>query len=110
MMGRPGLPYPDQLPLDLAQEAAIERLVDARVAARAESEAWRWRFRLVAIETLMMAGLVTAAGLMLGQPAWMVLEAALLVGASCFATGTLLLGMSAATGRLWARFRQWRAS
>jgi hypothetical protein len=102
--------HPDQLPLDLVQEAAVERLVEARLAARAEAEAWHWRFRLVAIETVMIAALVAIAGFTLGQPTNMVLQAALLVGASCFASGLLLLSLSVGTGKLWSRFRRWRAS
>lgn len=106
-MRRP--PHPDQLPLDLDRDAAIARLVEARVAARAEALAWHWRFRVVAIEALMIAVLVAAAGWVLGQPAGAILQAALLVGASCFASGLLLLSVSAGTARLWSRFRRWRA-
>lgn len=88
----------------------FEREIEARVAARLESDAWRWRFRLLSIETVMMAGLVITAGLILHQPTLLVLRAGLLVGASCFASGMLLLGLSTGTGRLLTRFRRWRAS
>ena len=90
--------------------AALDREVEARVAQRLETDAWRWRFRLLTIETVMMAGLVLIAGLMLHQPAELVLRATLLVGASCFASGMLILGLSTGTGKLLSRFRRRRAS
>lgn len=93
-----------------AADSAFERIVEARVTARLERDAWRWRFRLLSIETVMMAGLVITAGLILHQPTLLVLRAGLLVGASCFASGMLLLGLSTGTGRLLTRFRRWRAS
>lgn len=108
-MGRIQIPHPDQLQLGLTA-AELERLIEARVTARAESEAWRWRFRLLSIETVMMGSLVLAAGFTLGQPTMLVLRASLIVAASCFASGILLLGLSAGTGKLWSRFRRWRAS
>lgn len=108
-MGRPQIPHPDQLHLGLTS-AELERVIEARVNARAEAEAWRWRFRLLTIESLMMGGLVLAAGLTLGQPTMLVLHATLIVAASCFASGILLLGLSAGTGKLWTRVRRWRAS
>lgn len=89
---------------------ALEQIIEARVAARLENDAWRWRFRLLTIETIMMAGLVLAAGLTLHQPTVLVLRAALIVGASCFASGILLLGLSTGAGKLLTRFRRWRAS
>jgi len=89
---------------------AIEREVEARVAARLETDAWRWRFRLLTIETGMMTGLVAIAGLLLHQPTLLVLRAAFLVGASCFASGVLLLGLSMGTGKLLRRARRRRVS
>jgi len=103
-------PHPDQLPLDLTADIELERMIDARVAERCEAESIRWRFRLVTLETLMMGGLVAAAGLALGQPGLMVARAAILVAASCFATGLILLGLSAWSARLLTRFKRWRAS
>ncbi len=103
------IPHPDQLHLGLTS-AELERVIEARVTARAEAEAWRWRFRLLTIETIMMGGLVLAAGLMLGQPVTLVLRAALIVAASCFASGILLLGLSTGTGKLWTRWRRRQAS
>lgn len=103
-------PHPDQLPLNWSDNEAIEVIVEQRLAERFEAESFRWRFRLIAIETLMMGLLVLVAGLMLKQPAMMVLCASVLVAASCFATGLLLLGLSASAARLVTRLRRWRAS
>lgn len=108
-MARIQIPHPDQLHLGLTP-AELERAIEARVAARAEAEAWRWRFRLLSIETVMMGGLVLAAGITLGQPTMLVLRASLLVAASCFASGILLLGLSTGTGKLWTLWRRRRAS
>jgi hypothetical protein len=99
--------HPDQLRLGWADDARIEREVEERIVRRLEAESFRWRFRLVAIETLLMALLILVSGLLLKQPTGMVVRASLLVGGSCFATGTLLLGMSAGTARLLTRARRW---
>lgn len=109
-MGRSRFPHPDQLPLDLTTEDELERVIEARVAARCEAESVVWKFRLVSIETVMMGALVAAAGIALDQPGMMVARAAVLVAASCFASGLLLLGLSAWSARLLTRFKQWRAS
>ncbi len=85
------------------EDARIESLVEERLAARFEAESFIWRFRLVAIETVMMGMLVLVAGLLLKQPTVMVLRATLLVAASCFATGLLLLSLSAGTAKLLSR-------
>lgn len=96
---------------DPADPAAVfDRLLEAHVIVRLERDAWRWRFRLLTLETVMMAGLVLAAGLALHQPTLLVLRAALMVGASCFASGMLLLGLSTGTGKLLTRWRARRAS
>jgi hypothetical protein len=102
-------PHPDQMVFDLGKDAQLERMIEARVAIRAEAAAIRWRFRLIAIETVMMAALVLAAGFALHQPRAMVLRGALIVGAACFASGILLIGLSGVTGLLLSRFRRWRA-
>ena len=54
----------DQLPLGFIKnaDADLERMIEARVAARAEADALRWRFRLVIIESVMIASLVLTAG------------------------------------------------
>lgn len=103
-------PHPDQLPLELTADLELERIIEARVAERCEAESIRWKFRLVTLETLMMGALVAAAGIALGQPGMMVARAAILVAASCFATGLILLGLSAWSARLLIRFKRWRAS
>ena len=102
-------PRPDQMTLELGRDAELERMIEARVAIRAEADALRWRFRLIVIETIMMTTLVTAAGTALDQPPAMVLRAALLVGATCFASGVLLIGLSGATARLLSWFRRRRS-
>lgn len=104
------LPHPDQLPLNFSSAAELERHIETRVAERCQQESIRWRFQLITVETVMMTALVAIAGLLLHQPTLLVIRAALLVGASCFATGILLLGLSAWTTRLLGRFRRWRAS
>ncbi len=101
-------PHPDQMTFDLSKDAQLERMIEARVAIRAEAAAIRWRFRLIAIETMMMAGLILAAGFALNQPHLMVVRSALIVGAACFASGVMLIGLSGATGLLVSAFRRWR--
>jgi hypothetical protein len=96
-------------PIILRDDAEVERLIEAEVARRAESASWLWRFRLICLETILFGALVLAGGLALGQPRLMVLRATVLVAASCFASGLILLGLSAWTGRLLTRFRAWRA-
>ena len=109
-MRRPSNHHPGHLTIEWPDEAEIDRLVEARLAERFEAESFRWRFRLIAIETLMMGLLVLVAGLMLNQPTMMVLRASVLVAASCFATGLLLLGLSASAAKLVTRLRRRRAS
>ncbi|QSR19701.1 hypothetical protein [Novosphingobium sp. KA1] len=92
--------------LQLSDDAMIEKIVEERMALRFEAEAFHWRLRLVAVETCMMGMLVIVAGLILKQPAMLVLRAGLLVAGSCFATGILLASLSAATGRLLTRIRK----
>jgi hypothetical protein len=102
--------HPNRPPLQFADEAELEEVIEARLAARFEADALRWRFRLISIETVMMMALVAAAGTALGQPVLLVARASLLIGASCLATGLLLLGLSAWTSWLMTRFRDWKAS
>lgn len=98
---------PDQLPLQLIDmDADIERIVQARVAQRAEADALRWRFRLVLIETAMISALVLASGLALEQPAALVLRGAAIVGAGCFLTGVLLIGLTGAASRILTKLRR----
>lgn len=84
---------------------AIERIVEQRIAERFEAESFQWRFRLVMIETAIMGILVLVAGLFLKQPPMLVLRGALMIAASCLATGLLLLSLSAGTARMIARLR-----
>jgi len=102
--------HPDQLPLDLTDEQALERIIAARVAERAEAASFIWRFRLVCIETVLIGTLVAIAGVILGQPAMMVLRATVLIAVSCFASGLLLIVLSAWSSRLLARWQRWRTS
>lgn len=101
-------PHPDQLALELSPDDDLEAIIAARVAARAEADALRWRFRLIVIESVMMTTLVIAAGIALNQPTGMVVRGALVIGVSCFLTGLLLIGLTGATSRLMARWRRAR--
>lgn len=102
--------HPDQLLLELGKDDELERIIERRVAIRAEADAWRWRLRLVLIETLLMATLIVAAGIALDQPRGMVVRSALAVGGACFVSGLLLIGLSGVCGRLVSAFRRWRQS
>ena len=102
-----------QFTLGLERQAALEQEIEARVAERAKAEAWLWRFRLITVETIMMASLIVVAGLCLGKPIAEILRAAIVVAAACFASGMLLLGLSAGAGLSWRalakRWRRWRS-
>lgn len=99
-------PDPDQLALEFSPGDDLEAYIEARVAARAEADALRWRFRLVIIESVMLASLVLAAGVVLDQPIGLVLRGAGVVGAGCFVTGLILIGLTGAAGRLITRLRR----
>ncbi len=107
-MTHKALPHPDQLALDWENDPAIEALIEARVAKRAEAAAFQWRLRLVGIETCTMGSLVIAAGLALDQPPLQTLRTGLIVAAACFASGMLLIGLSGACGMLLTRLSRWR--
>ena len=92
--------------LELTDEASLEAEIDRRVEARCQAEAFVWKFRLVATESVMMAVLVCAGGFMLDQPASLVLRAALLMAGSCFASGIFLLGLTGGWMRLRLRLRR----
>ena len=106
-MMRQRVSHPDQMNLDWSKDAEIERIIEARVAIRAEAAALRWRFRLILVESVMMTVLVLAAGFTLGQPTTLVLRGAFLVGIACFASGMLLIVLSGAACHLTARLRRW---
>lgn len=107
-MMRPRRAHPDQMTLDLSKDAEIERIIEARVAIRAETEAIRWRFRLIFVESLMMAALAIGAGFTLGQPTVLVMRGAFLVGIACFASGMLLIVLSGVTCNVLDRLRRRR--
>jgi hypothetical protein len=100
-------PHPDQLALELSPDGDLEAYVEARVAARAEADALRWRLRLVIIETVMIASLVLAAGFALDLTTSRILIGAATVGSGCFLTGLMLIGLTGAASRLlaWCRRR-----
>lgn len=102
-------PHPDQIVFDWSKDAAVERMIAARVAIRAEAEAIRWRFRLICMETVMMGALVAVAGVALDQPTQRVIHAAIGVSLACLVSGLLLIGLSAASGLILSRYRRWRA-
>jgi hypothetical protein len=105
-------PHPDQFLLDLETMLPSDRaLFEAAVAAEAERRAFYWRFRLVAIETVMMAGLVLIAGLLIDQPTALVVRASATMSIACFASGLFLIWLSSVTSELmiqWRRRRQVR--
>ena len=103
-------PHPDQLQLHLAREHELERIIEARVARRAEADAFHWRLRLILLETCMMGILVAVAGFTMHQPTAMVLRSAAIVGGACFASGGLLILLSGAAGWLVSRLRAGRRS
>lgn len=97
---------PEQFLLRLDAMPPAERaLFDAAVAAAAEKQALRWRFRLVVIESVMMADLVLVAGPFLNLPSMMVIRASLSVGLACFLSGLLLIWLSGVSGKLISRWR-----
>ena len=100
--------HPDQMSLDWSKDAEIERIIEARVAIRAEAAALRWRFRLILVESVMMTALVLAAGFTLGQATALVLRGAFLVGIACFTSGMLLIVLSGVACHLSERLHRWR--
>ena len=104
-MKRPSL-HPDELAMQLdAMLPADRALFDAAVAAVAERQALGWRFRLVMIESVMMAGLVLIAGLLVDQPTSLFTQASVTVGIACFASGLVLIWLSSGTSGLMLRWR-----
>ena len=107
-MMRPRRAHPDQMTLDWSKDPEIERIIEARVAIRAEAAALRWRLRLILIESVMMASLVLAAGTALKQPLVMVVYSSAMIGLACLLSGLLLIALSGVTGQMIRRYRQWR--
>lgn len=101
-----------QLTLPLEQREAMEREIENRVAQRLKQDAWLWRFRLVVIETIMMATLIVAAGIVLGKTPFAIVRAAVMVGAACLGSGMILLALSMGATHGWSafieRYRRWR--
>jgi hypothetical protein len=95
----------DQFALDLSGDPILERMVEARVAIRAENEAVHWRLRLVMIEAVMLSVLVLVAGLLLHHPAALVVRNALVIGTGALLGGGLLVGLSALAGHGLSRLR-----
>lgn len=85
----------------------LEAFIKARAAEKAEAQAFQWRFRLVTIETMMLGLLVGAAGIALQKPPFLILRAAVMVAACCFASGILLIGMTGAAGTSAKWLRRW---
>lgn len=88
-------------------DPALEAFIEARAAAKAESQAFQWRFRLVTIETMMLGFLVAATGIALQKPPFLILRAAVMVAAGCFASGILLIGMTGAADKSAKWLRSW---
>ncbi|MBB5707393.1 hypothetical protein [Sphingopyxis panaciterrulae] len=102
---------PDRDRLDLDLMFPLDRAgFEAAVATEAERRAFRWRFRLVGIESVMMAGLVLVAGRLVDQPVTIVARASVTVGVACFASGLLLIWLSSVTSALMIRLRRGRRS
>lgn len=100
-------PDKNQPRFEFEPDPQLEALIDARAAAKAEAQAFQWRFRLVTIETMMLGFLVGAAGIALQKPPFLILRAAVMVAAGCFASGILLIGMAGAAGKAAKWLRRW---
>lgn len=100
-------PDQNQTRFDFEPDPKLEALIEARAAAKAEAQAFQWRFRLVTIETMMLGFLVGAAGIALQKPPYLILRAAVMVAAGCFASGILLIGMTDAAGKSAKWLRNW---
>lgn len=102
-----------QFLLPLEQREAVEREIEIRVAKRMKDEAFLWRFRLITIETVMMAALIGLAGILLGKGPFEIFRAAVMVAAACFGSGMILIGLSAGASHGWTalanRIRRWRS-
>jgi hypothetical protein len=100
-------PDQNQPRFEFEPDPKLEAFIEARAAAKAEAQAFQWRFRLVTIETMMLGFLVGAAGLALHQPPFLVVRAAVMVAAGCFASGILLLGLTGAIDKGIMRLHAW---
>jgi len=100
-------PDQNQARFDFEPDPILEAFIEARAAAKAEAQAFQWRFQLVTIETMMLGFLVGAAGIALQKPPFLILRAAVMVAAGCFASGILLIGMTRAAGKSAKWLRRW---
>lgn len=100
---------PDQLALDWESDPAIQQRIEELVSERVEVQAYWWRLRLILIETVTLGALVIASGMALGQPTFMVVRSGLFVAAACFASGMILIGLTALSSSALSRFQRWRA-
>lgn len=106
-MTRRRITHPEQIMLDIGAMLPADRArFETAVAAEAERRAFFWRFRLVATETVMMAGLVLIAGLLVDLPTQMAFRASMTVGAACLGSGLLLMWLSSVASGLMLRWRQ----
>jgi len=103
-------PHPDQLALRFGKDSEIERIIEARVAIRAEAEAIRWRFRLILIETGMLTLFVLIAGWLIGEPLGKIFSSALFVCAGCLASGIILVALSGGISMGASRWQRWKTN
>lgn len=108
-MRKPPCP-PIQLFTGFGKDSEIERIIEARVAIRAEAEAIRWRLRLIVIETAILTIMVLLAGWLLDQPLASVLRSGLLVCAGASTSGIVLVGLSGGVSMGLSRFARWKAA
>jgi hypothetical protein len=92
------------------QDSEIERIIEARVAIRAQAQAIHWRLRLILVESGMLAMTILVAGGLMGQPLGRILGSALLVAAGCLSSGLLLVGLSGGASIAVSRVCRWKAN
>lgn len=92
--------HPDQMSLTFAQRAELEDFIEARASVQAEAQALRWRLRLIALESAMMAAFLFGGSLALHQSFLRAMRNAALTGAGCLFVGCLAMGFASMTGRL----------
>jgi hypothetical protein len=100
-------PDQNQPRFEFEPDPRLEAIIEERAAAKAEAQAFQWRFRLVTIETMMLGFLVGAAGIALQKPPFLILRAAVMVAAGCFASGILLICMTGAADKSAKWLRDW---
>lgn len=93
-------PHPDQKSLTCTQRAQLEEVFAARASIQAEAQALRWRLRLIALESAMMAAFLFGGSLALHLSLPTALRNAALFGGGCFVAASLIIGLATVTGRL----------